>query len=134
MVKTTGATPGYQEAVRKSKDLIIRLKKGKDMLDDAVRKGDFVQAQKVIRHWSKLADETFLELEVATLLHQFILTGNTVLIKPNGKSIKVEDLAQTTDAIEMDPWLLISMEKLKTVFGDEVYDILEIKDGRKKES
>lgn len=127
MVKAPGVTPDYQGSVRKAKEILNRLKKGKDMLDSAVKDNNFVEAQKIIRHWSKVADEAFMEIEIATLLHQHILTGNTVLIKPNGKIVKVEEIAKTTDAIEMDPWLLISMEKLKNVFGEDLHDVLEIK-------
>lgn len=134
MIKVPGATPDYQESVRKAKDILIRLKKGKVMLDEAVRKNEFVNAQRIINHWNKVANEAFMELEIATLLHQHILTGNTVVIRPNGKGVKVEDLAKTMDTIEMDPWLLISMEKLKAVFGDELHDMLEIKiEGENKE-
>lgn len=126
MVKVPGVTPDYQDSVRKAKDTLIRLKKGKDMLDEAVRNNKLVDAQKIIRHWNKVANEIFMELEIATLLHQHILTGNTVLIRPNGKAVKVEDISKTTDTIEMDPWLLISMEKLKSIFGDDIHNILEI--------
>lgn len=127
MVKAPGVTPEYQESVRKSKEFLIRLKKGIDILDSSVQKNDLITAQKAIRQWNRIANEMFMELEIATLLHQHILTGNTVLIRSNGTMVKLEDISETTDTIEMDPWLLISMEKLKTVFGDELHKMLEIK-------
>lgn len=127
-MKVPGVTPEYQESVRKTKEYLMRLKKGQEMLAESIEKNELLQAQKVIRFWNKVANEMFVEMETATLLHQHILTGNTVMIRPNGTLIKVEELAATTDAIEMDPWLLISMEKLKFVFGDEIHKILEIKD------
>lgn len=133
MVKVPGVTPDYQDSVRKAKDYLIRLKKGKDMLNEAVRKNEFVNAQKIIEHWNKVANSMFLELEIATLLHQHILTGNSVVLRADGKIIKVEDIAKTTETIELDPWLLISMEKLKAVFGDDLHNVLEITNGEEKQ-
>lgn len=104
-----------------------RLKTGKNLLSEAVENGEIVKAQKLIRHWDKLANEMFVELEKATLIHQHMLTGNTVLIKADGTLINSDSLTGTK-SIELDPWLLISLQKLKEVFGDEIHKFIEIAD------
>jgi hypothetical protein len=126
-VNVPPGTVEYQQGIRKSKDYLIRLEKGKKMLEEAMRQNELLTAQKILRTWNKLANEMFLELEMATLLHQSIITGNKVLVRANGRYVKFEELANS-ETIELDPWLLLSLEKLKYVFGDDIHDILEIHD------
>lgn len=126
MVKVPGGTNEYQESIRKTKEYLNRLKKGSSMLHAAMSKNDIIQAQKILRHWEKLANEMFVELETATLIHQHLLTGNNVLLKPDGTLVKIEELADMNN-IEMDPWLLLSLEKLKFIFGEEIKEHLTIK-------
>jgi hypothetical protein len=121
-------TKEYQESIRKAKELLVRLNKGSRMLSDAVRNNEYAKAQKILSLWDQLSKELFAELEIATLLHQHMLTGNQVLLKSDGRTlIKLEDVADT-NAFELDPWTLISLEKLVTVFGPEVKNVIEFKD------
>lgn len=123
-------TKEYQDSVRKAKDTLVRLGKGSRMLDEAIQTNRFADAQKIIRHWDKVAKELFLELEIATLLHQHMLTGNQVLLKSDGKRlIKLEDIADK-NTFDLDPWTLISLEKLVTVFGPDIKNIVEIVEER----
>lgn len=126
-MKVPAGTDEYQASIRKSKDLLNRLKKGSKMLDEALDKNEYLQAQKVIRHWEKLSKDLFTELEIATLTHQFILTGNQFLIKSDGTLIAQKEMVNQ-ETLEIDPWTLISLEKLKAVFGDEVNEFLVIEE------
>lgn len=116
----------YQESLRKAKATLIRLHKGSKMLEEAINTREMLQAEKVIKHWEKLANELFVELEIATLIHQQNLTGNSIVAKADGTPIKVEDIMDTK-SIEVDPWTLISLEKLKSVFGEDVHKFIEIR-------
>jgi hypothetical protein len=121
-------TSEYQESVRKSKELLVRLNKGSQLLETAVRGNKFVEAQKLVRQWDKVSRELFTELELATILHQHMLTGNQVLLRSDGRSlVKVEDITDQS-VFELDPWTLLSLEKLVTVFGPEVKNIIEFVD------
>jgi hypothetical protein len=57
-----------------------------------------------------------------------MLTGNQVLLRSDGRSlVKVEDITDQS-VFELDPWTLLSLEKLVTVFGPEVKNIIEFVD------
>lgn len=118
-------TNEYQESVRKAKEYLVRLNKGSKLLENAVKGNKFVEAQKLVRQWDKLSKELFVELETATILHQHMLTGNQVLLRSDGKSlVKLEDITDPTKD-KLDPWTLLSLEKLVAVFGPEVKNIIE---------
>jgi hypothetical protein len=118
-------TVEYQESLKKAKANLIRLLNGLKMLDNAVEKSELLQAQKIIKLWDKIANELFVELEIATLIHQSNLTGNKVVVKADGTLIKVEEF-MSTEAVEIDPWTLLLMEKLKSVFGDDLHNFITI--------
>lgn len=127
-VKVPIGTKEYQESIRKAKDTLVRLNKGSKMLESAIEENRFAEAQKIIRHWDKVSKELFLELEIATLLHQHMLTGNQVLLRSDGKSLtKLEDLVDK-NSFQLDPWTLLSLEKLVTIFGMDVKNIIEFAD------
>lgn len=124
-MKVPPGTTEYQDSIQKAKTLLTRLTKGSGMLKEAIDQNQFLQAQQIIRNWEKLSNEALVQLEIATLLHQHMLTGNQVLLKSDGRNlIKVEDLADM-NAVHLDPWTLLSMEKLVSVFGESVKDIIE---------
>lgn len=126
-MKVPPGTSEYQASVRKAKDYLVRLSKGKRMLEEAVGNNQLVEAHKVIRLWDQIANQLYVELEIATLLHQHMLTGNQVLVRPNGTFVKLEELVET-EGMELDPWTLLSMEKLKTVFGDDIHQLIHIEE------
>lgn len=126
-MKVPGGTLEYQQSIRKSKEYLKRLKKGKMMLEKAIKEKEFIEAQDIIRLWDKLASEVFVELETATLIHQQLLTGSKVLIKSDGTVVGIEEI-MNSDVQEVDPWTLLSLEKLKSVFGDDIDKYLEIKE------
>jgi hypothetical protein len=124
-VKVPAGTVEYQESLKKAKATLIRLNKGSKMLEEAILSRETLQAEKIIRHWEKLARELFVELEIATLIHQQNLTGNSVVAKADGTPIKIEEIMDTKP-VDIDPWTLISLEKLKTVFGEDVHNFIKI--------
>ena len=132
MMKVDAGTNEYQQSIRKAKDSLIRLHKGKRMLDEAVRKQEYVKSQEIIHLWKSVAEELFVELEIATLIHQSIMTGNKVVGRADASLVKFEDLADP-DNIEMDPWTLLSLEKIKGVFGDDVHQFIELKPSDEKQ-
>lgn len=125
-VKVPAGTVEYQESLKKAKATLIRLHKGSKMLEEAVRARETLQAEKIIKHWERLANELFVELEIATLIHQHNFTGNSVVLKADGTPIKVEAI-MVTQPVDLDPWTLISLEKLKAVFGEDLHNFIEIR-------
>ena len=126
-------TPGleeYQKSMQEAKQLLNRLKQGGSMLSTALSKNDIVQAKQIQELWFELARTLFTKLELATLIHQQYLTGNSVVITSNGKLKKVEDI-MNMNPDDFDAWTLLSVIKLHEVFGPEYYEILEIKSDQK---
>jgi hypothetical protein len=107
---------------------MARLEKGWKMLEQASSNGEVLKAVKLIRLWQKLSREMFYEQEKSALIHQQFLTGNSVLVRADGSLISKEDI-MGNEAIEVDPWLLLSLEKLKAVFGDDIHNFINIKEG-----
>lgn len=120
-------TTEYERSVRKAKELLVRLHKGTNMLNKAYQDNDTVQMQNIIRTWMKVSKELYTELEISTLIHQQFMTGNKVVLRGDGSLASVSDMVDP-ETVELDPWLLISMEKLKEVFGDDIHQFLEIKE------
>lgn len=124
-MKVPVGTKEIQDNVMKGKELLIRLNKGSKMIEEYLGNGEYLEAQKAIRHWAKLSKELFKHMETATLLHQYQLTDNSVLLQANGTLIKVEDLVDP-QGIELDPFTLISLDMLKNVFGDDIHNFINI--------
>jgi hypothetical protein len=125
VMKVPPGTKEYQDSIRKSKDYLQRLRKGSKLLDETLNSDQLVEARKIIRHWEKVGNELFVELEIVTLIHQHLLTGNQVLIKADGTFLKIEDVIDK-DALEIDPWTLLCMEKLKTIFGEDFKQFVKL--------
>lgn len=115
----------YEASVRESKNLLNRLKKGSKMMDDNIKNNQMLEAQKIIRHWQTLSEKLFTELELATVIHQQMLSGYSVVIRADGTIAKIEDIVDTS-ITELDPWTLLSMEKLKYIFGDDIKSFINI--------
>lgn len=115
----------YEASVRDSKNLLNRLKKGSKMMDENIKNNQVLEAQRIIRHWQKLSEQLFTQLEMATILHQQMLSGYSVVIRADGTLAKVEDIVDTS-ITELDAWTLLSMEKLKYVFGDDIKSFINI--------
>lgn len=116
----------YEESVRTAKNLLNRLKKGSAMLEESARTGETVMTRKIIKTWAVVSAELFTHLELATIIHQQYLTGNSVVIRSNGTFEKVEDIMDM-EPEEMDAWSLLTIQKLYEVFGDDYKNMLEIK-------
>ena len=125
-IKGTPGLEEYQQSMQEAKVLLNRLKQGGTMLSSALSNNDVIQAKRIQELWYELAGELFLKLELATLIHQQYLTGNSVVVTSNGRLKKVEDIMNMNPE-DFDAWTLLSVIKLHEIFGPEYSDILEIK-------
>ena len=80
--------------------------------------GQVINTKEAMGLWLEISKEMFTHLEMVTLIHQQLLTGNSVVVRADGSLEKVEDIMDMNPD-EFDPWLLYSISKLHEVFGDE---------------
>ena len=125
-MQVPGGTKEYTKHIGECRTLLGRLTKGRDIYKAALEQRDYAKVGEVLWLWLDLSNKMLRELELATLSHQFILTGNSVLIQANGKPIKSEEIVKE-GTFGLDPYLLLSMRMLKEVFGDDLHDFIEIK-------
>lgn len=118
----------YEESLRKAKSELNRLKKGSSMLQTAISNREMVNAWKIIRTWQMVSESLFTQLELATIIHQQYLTGNSVVVKSNGRLEKVENIMDMNPS-EIDPWTLLTIQKMHEIFGEEYKEFMEIKRG-----
>lgn len=118
----------YEESIRKAKSELNRLKKGSSMLQTAISNREMVNAWKIIRTWQMVSESLFTQLELATIIHQQYLTGNSVVVKSNGRLEKVENIMDMNPS-EIDPWTLLTIQKMHEIFGEEYKEFMEIKRG-----
>ncbi|MGE7305862.1 hypothetical protein AAXE64_27305 [Priestia megaterium] len=123
-VPAPGQIRDYEKNIRSSKEKLAKLAKGKKMIQDAVRKEEILKATGWLELWLQYANEVFQHMETTTIIHQQLLTKKNVLMDTNGQFVKDTDV-MNTETIEVDPWTLIMMEKLVTVFGEEIKEDIE---------
>lgn len=126
-MKVPPGTAEYENSVRAAKKLLNRLKKGSSMLEEAVEKGETVNAKKIIELWEVISKELFTHLEIATLIHQQYITGNSVVVKSDGSLRKVEQIMDMNPS-DVEGWTLLTIEKLQEIFGQDYMNFLEIKE------
>lgn len=117
----------YEESIVESKDLLNRLKKGSRMIKAALKDKNIADARKMIDLWVQYSDQMVDHLELATVIHQHYMTGNSVVLT-NGRLSKVEDI------MDMDPeavefWELYSVMKMHEIFGDDYKNFVEVEEG-----
>ncbi|MED4068706.1 hypothetical protein [Priestia megaterium] len=117
----------YEESIVESKDLLNRLKKGSRMIKGAMKDKKMADARKMMDLWVQYSDQMVDFLELATVIHQHYMTGNSVVLT-NGKLSKVEDI------MDMDPegvefWELYSVMKMHEIFGDDYKNFVEVEEG-----
>lgn len=117
----------YEKSIVESKDLLNRLKKGSRMIKAAMKKKKTADARQMMDLWVQYSDKMVDYLELATVIHQHYMTGNSVVLT-NGKLSKVEDI------MDMDPegvefWELYSVMKMHELFGDDYKNFVEVEEG-----
>lgn len=117
----------YEKSIVESKDLLNRLKKGSRMIKTAMKKKKTADARQMMDLWVQYSDKMVDYLELATIIHQHYMTGNSVVLT-NGKLSKVEDI------MDMDPegvefWELYSVMKMHELFGDDYKNFVEVEEG-----
>lgn len=125
-MKVPPGTKEYEESLRQARTLLNRLKKGIAIINKTYNDGEVIKTKQAMELWLQVSSELFTHLEMITLIHQQILTGNSVVVRADGSLDKVEDIMDM-DPKDFDPWMLYSISKLYEIFGDEYKDILEIK-------
>lgn len=117
----------YEESIVESKDLLNRLKKGSRMIKAAMRDSKMVDARKMMELWVQYSDQMVDYLELATVIHQHYMTGNSVVLT-NGKLSKVEDIMDM-DPEDVEFWELYSVMKMHELFGDDYKKFVEVEEG-----
>lgn len=117
----------YEESIVESKDLLNRLKKGSRMIKAALKDKNIADTRKMMDLWVQYSDQMVDHLELATVIHQHYMTGNSVVLT-NGRLSKVEDI------MDMDPeavefWELYSVMKMHEIFGDDYKNFVEVEEG-----
>ena len=125
-MKVPGGTKEYQHHISECRNYLSRLTRGADMYKRSLEERDYAKVGEILWLWHDVSRKMLKELELATLSHQFILSGSSVLVQANGRPIKAEEIVQD-GTFELDPFLLMSMRMLKDVFGEEIHDFIEIK-------
>jgi hypothetical protein len=126
MPKMPAGTERYQELLQESKKLIDRLKNGERLMGEAIVRHSAASGIDIMRLYLRYSIELQEKMEEMALVHQFYALGITGSITRQGKFLTTADLVND-EVIELDPAMLLALSKLKEVFGDIPYDILEIK-------
>lgn len=119
-------TKEAQDSIRKAKDIIIRLKKGGAMLDNAFKNDQISESRKIIHQWLNLSKQLFTELEMIMILQQSAMLGKNIAINSSGRLVDIEHVTDK-EHMELDPWTLLTLEKLHYIFGDDLQELIEIK-------
>lgn len=110
-----------------SKELLRRLANGDQYISSAMKKGNIIDASKGVRLFLKYAREMQDHLEQALFIHEMLTAERTVLVTKDGKPVKAEEVLEGIDEYEvLTPFTLTSIEKMKEVFGEDYFTILEI--------
>jgi len=117
----------YEESIVESKDLLNRLKKGSRMIKAAMKKKKTADARQMMDLWVQYSDKMVDYLELATVIHQHYMTGNSVVLT-NGKLSKVEDI-MAMDPEDVEFWELYSVMKMHELFGDDYKNFVEVEEG-----
>ena len=125
-MKVPPGTTEYEASLRQARTLLNRLKKGIAVMEKTYNDGQIINTKEAMELWMELSKQMFTHLELVTLIHQQILTGNSVVVRADGSLEKVEDIMDM-DPKEFDPWLLYSISKLYEVFGEDYKQLVEIK-------
>ena len=119
----------YQQKVLKAKDLINRMNKGKQIIEDKLKKNEVNSALKAIRLYFEISSELFNILEECTLLHEHYSFGKKILLKRSGDAVNVKEMfAAAGDKVEVSPWELESLQILEKVFGEGIKELVEFTD------
>lgn len=127
-MKLPRGTEEYQRSIIDCKNELMRLKKGKTKIKEALDKREIVRAVKLLDLWDEVSSNLFEELEKVILIHQHYAMNKSLVVRSDGTLVKIEDLinGNPEDYVEVDPFILTTIEKLKGVFGDDVHDLLDI--------
>lgn len=109
------------------KELLRRLANGDQYISSAMKKGNIIDASKGVRLFLKYAEELQHHMEQALFIHEMITAERTVLVTKDGKPVKAENVLEGIDEVEtLSPFALESIKKMKEVFGEDYFSILEI--------
>lgn len=130
MVKIPKAVKENQERIIKSREILTRMNKGEKIIKKSYEEKSIALSFEAIRLYGTLARELFALLEQALMFSEYSATGRTIMITREGKAINIAPQAE--GEVEIDPWSLLTMEKLRAVFGDEVENMIEFKEAEQE--
>lgn len=113
--------------IRMSKELalikqqIARLQKGNNLLAKRLADGDLIGFAEAARLFVRISKDVEHLLARSMWIHDYLLTGKTVVINHDGQAIKLEDVYGELNGVEIiDPFHLDSLKELTAMFGEEL--------------
>lgn len=126
MMKAKQAHEENRKRLIEMKDLLTRLHKGQGIIEAAYKERSVALAFDAIKLYGLYSSKLLRLLEESTMLNEYLMTGQTVLVNRKGKAINISSVADGD--IEIDPETLLTMRSLKEVFGEDFREFVEFVD------